>query len=101
MQEVEGVNLDVPMAQHLLVAADRFQLLRLRRICESRLCETVEVRCRPPLHLGVSVAVVPYRLRLHSYENLSGLALQFWVKLLRCGACLLYHIQGTSRGIVE
>ena len=33
------------MAQHLLVAADRFQLARLRRICERRLCETVEVRC--------------------------------------------------------
>ena len=31
------------MAQHLLVAADRFQLGRLRRICERRLCETVEV----------------------------------------------------------
>ena len=31
------------MAQHLLVAADRFQLPRLRRICERRLCETVEV----------------------------------------------------------
>ena len=31
------------MAQHLLVAADRFQLSRLRRICERRLCETVEV----------------------------------------------------------
>eukprot|EP00884_Botryococcus_braunii_P022298 jgi/Botrbrau1/8752/Bobra.0090s0026.1 len=42
-EEVEGSNLDVPMAQHLLVAADRYQLLRLRRICESRLCETVEV----------------------------------------------------------
>ena len=31
------------MAQHLLAAADRFQLLRLRCICEQRLCETVEV----------------------------------------------------------
>ena len=31
------------MAQHLLVAADRFQAPRLRRICERRLCETVEV----------------------------------------------------------
>ena len=30
------------MAQHLLVAADRFQLPRLRRICERRLCETVK-----------------------------------------------------------
>lgn len=31
------------MAQHLLAAADRFQLGRLRRICERRLCESVEV----------------------------------------------------------
>ena len=31
------------MAQHLLAAADRFQLIRLRCICEQRLCETVEV----------------------------------------------------------
>ena len=31
------------MSQHLLVAADRFALSRLRRICEGRLCETVEV----------------------------------------------------------
>jgi len=43
-QELEGANLDVAMAQHLLVAADRFQLSRLRQICERRLCETVEVR---------------------------------------------------------
>ncbi|KAK9815417.1 hypothetical protein WJX72_003308 [[Myrmecia] bisecta] len=42
-EELEGTSLDVPMAQHLLVAADRFQLHRLRRICERRLCETVEV----------------------------------------------------------
>lgn len=44
LQELEGSNLDCAMAQHLLVAADRFQLPRLRRICERRLCETVEVR---------------------------------------------------------
>ena len=43
VQELEGSNLDCAMAQHLLVAADRFQLPRLRRICERRLCETVEV----------------------------------------------------------
>lgn len=42
-QELEGAALEVAMAQHLLVAADRFQLGRLRRICERRLCETVEV----------------------------------------------------------
>ena len=42
-QEVEGPGLEVALAQHLLVAADRFQLPRLRRICERRLCETVEV----------------------------------------------------------
>ena len=38
-----GAALDVPMAQHLLVAADRFALSRLRRICERRLCEGVDV----------------------------------------------------------
>lgn len=30
------------MAQHLLVAADRFQLIRLRGICEQRLCVSIE-----------------------------------------------------------
>ena len=42
-QDLEGAALEVAMAQHLLVAADRFELGRLRRICERRLCETVEV----------------------------------------------------------
>ena len=42
-QELQGPRLEVPMAQHLLAAADRFQLIRLRSICEQRLCETVEV----------------------------------------------------------
>ena len=32
------------MAQHLLAAADRFQLIRLRCICEQRLCETLHYR---------------------------------------------------------
>lgn len=41
--ELQGSKLDVPMAQHLLAAADRFQLVRLRCICEQRLCDTVEV----------------------------------------------------------
>ena len=42
-EELQGQKLDVPMAQHLLAAADRFELVRLRCICEQRLCETVEV----------------------------------------------------------
>lgn len=42
-EELSGAGLEVTMAQHLLAAADRFQLLRLRCICEQRLCETVEV----------------------------------------------------------
>lgn len=42
-EDLEGPNLDVPMAQHLLVAADQYQLNRLRRICEKRLCESVDV----------------------------------------------------------
>ncbi|MEW5309029.1 MAG: hypothetical protein WDW38_000942 [Sanguina aurantia] len=44
-EELEGPgNMDVAMAQHLLVAADRYGLDRLRRICERRLCETVDIR---------------------------------------------------------
>ena len=39
----DEVNLDVPMTQHLLVAADRFDLSRLRAMCEARLCESVDV----------------------------------------------------------
>jgi hypothetical protein len=31
------------MAQHLLAAADMWQLTRLRRICERRLCESVDI----------------------------------------------------------
>lgn len=42
-EELEGAGLEVPMAQHLLVAADQYQLIRLRRICERRLCDTVDV----------------------------------------------------------
>ncbi len=41
--EVMGTKLDVPLAQHLLAAADRFQLIRLRCICEQRLCDSVAV----------------------------------------------------------
>lgn len=41
--DMQGSRLEVAMAQHLLAAADRFQLIRLRCICEQRLCETVEV----------------------------------------------------------
>jgi len=39
----DEVQLDVPMTQHLLVAADRFDLNRLRAVCEARLCESVDV----------------------------------------------------------
>lgn len=42
-EEIEGSNMDVPMAQHLLAAADMYQLIRLRQMCERRLCESVEV----------------------------------------------------------
>jgi speckle-type POZ protein len=41
--DLEGNNLEVAMAQHLLAAADMYQLTRLRRICERRLCESVDV----------------------------------------------------------
>lgn len=42
-EELEGQNFTVEVAQHLLVVADEYQLIRLRRICERRLCETVDV----------------------------------------------------------
>eukprot|EP00882_Tetradesmus_deserticola_P005054 GHRQ01005325.1.p1 GENE.GHRQ01005325.1~~GHRQ01005325.1.p1 ORF type:complete len:483 (+),score=208.75 GHRQ01005325.1:131-1579(+) len=42
-EDLEGPNLEVAMAQHLLAAADMYQLTRLRRICERRLCESVDV----------------------------------------------------------
>ena len=41
--DLEGIDLDVAMTQHLLVAADRYDLTRLRAICESRLCDMVDV----------------------------------------------------------
>ncbi len=41
--DFSGENLEVTMAQHLLAAADRFELPRLRAICEKHLCETVDV----------------------------------------------------------
>ena len=34
--------MDVPMAQHLLAAADMYQLDRLRKMCERRLCDSVD-----------------------------------------------------------
>lgn len=41
--ELQDSKLEVPMAQHLLAAADRFQLIRLRCMCEQRLCDSVAV----------------------------------------------------------
>jgi hypothetical protein len=37
------LTLRLRLLQHLLVAADQYQLSRLRRICEKRLCDTVDV----------------------------------------------------------
>jgi len=42
-EEHSGDRLEVPMTQHLLAAADRFNLARLRTICERKLCESMEV----------------------------------------------------------
>jgi len=39
----DKVPLDVSTTQHLLVAADRFDLSRLRAMCEARLCESVDI----------------------------------------------------------
>jgi hypothetical protein len=35
--------MSITMAQHLLMASDRYQLERLRAICEKRLVDTVDV----------------------------------------------------------
>ena len=37
------LDLGIAMMQHLLVAADRFDLGRLRAICETKLCETIDL----------------------------------------------------------
>lgn len=39
----ENGSMDAAFAQHLLEAADRYELVRLRRICERKLCQTVDV----------------------------------------------------------
>ena len=64
VQELEGTGLDVAMAQHLLVAADRFCLARLRRICERRLCESVEVSLKRlnPKHLSPKAVLFSFPL---------------------------------------
>ena len=71
------------MAQHLLVAADRFALARLRRICEGRLCETVEVR---PCHW--------HRLPAHAIR-----AHAVHVHLWPCSAVPETHCCGSPRGM--
>ena len=44
--DLEGIDLDVAMTQHLLVAADRYDSRGPRAICESRLCDMVDGRRR-------------------------------------------------------
>lgn len=46
MQELFGLNskwASTSMAQHLLAAADRYALERLRLLCEAKLCENVAI----------------------------------------------------------
>lgn len=86
VQELEGTNLDVAMAQHLLVAADRFQLSRLRQICERRLCETVEVSSliyaatsrTPAFHVGELSGVQGTACTVHSLQARWVLRIPVW-----------------------
>ena len=80
------------MAQHLLVAADRFALPRLRRICERRLCETVEVGVLPPSP-GISSLLTP--ILLHHVFHLLMLILASPLKRILY-ACVLICTCRTS-----
>ncbi|KAJ9531378.1 hypothetical protein QJQ45_006821 [Haematococcus lacustris] len=64
----QGQGMDAAMAQHLLVAADRYQLRRLTRICERRLCETIDV---------ATVATTLTLAEQNSAEELKKVCLEF------------------------
>jgi hypothetical protein len=42
-EHLQDGKMSITMAQHLLMASDRYQLERLRTICEKRLVDTVEI----------------------------------------------------------
>lgn len=58
----------VPMAQHLLVAADRYELERLRQICEDRLISSIDV---------ATVATTLALAEQHSCTQLKAACLKF------------------------
>ncbi|GJN25806.1 hypothetical protein PR202_gb13684 [Eleusine coracana subsp. coracana] len=66
--EEEGEEDKVVMAQHLLVAADRYSLDRLRLMCEDRLCGLVDVS-----NVGTVLALAEQ----HEYQGLKKACFRF------------------------
>jgi speckle-type POZ protein len=71
MQEFFGLNskwASTLMAQHLLAAADRYALERLRLLCEAKLCENVAIN---------TVATTLALAEQHHCFQLKGVCLRF------------------------
>ena len=71
-----AVGASVLMAQHLLAAADRYGLDRLRLMCESKLCEEVSVE---------TVSTTMALAEQHHAAQLKKVCLQFAAENLRGG----------------